>query len=74
MTVDEVVTKLSTLGSPRNVEGMARFGITTGRAFGVPTPVLKEFAREVKKSTEERHALAQQLWETGIYDARAVPL
>jgi 3-methyladenine DNA glycosylase AlkD len=72
MTADEIVRKLSKLGSAKDVEGMARFGITTQRSFGVRAPVLKRFARDVKKQAEDRHALAWELWETGIYDARAV--
>ena len=72
MTVAEIVKQLSSLGSVKNVEGMSHFGITTTKSFGVPTPILKQFAREVKKQAEDRHALAQELWETGIYDARAV--
>ena len=72
MTVDEIVKKLASLGSSKNVEGMSRFGITTKTSFGVPTPILKQFAREVRKQTDDRHALAKELWATGIYDARAV--
>ena len=72
MTVDEVVKKLASLGSIKNVEGMAYFAITTKKSFGVPAPVLKQFSREVKKQAEDRHSLAQELWETEIYDARAV--
>jgi len=51
---------------------MAQFGIVSKKSFGVSTPVLKQFARELKKQSDDRHALAQQLWETGIYDARVV--
>src|SRR5688572_3026118 len=72
MTVDEILKKLESLGSGKNVEGMARFGIKTGKSFGVPTPLLKQFAREIKKQAEDRHALALDLWTTGIYDARAI--
>lgn len=72
MTVAEVLDKLESLGSPDNVVGMARFGITTPKSFGIPTPVLKQAAREIKKQVEDRHAFALELWETGIYDARAV--
>ena len=72
MTVTEVITKLESLADPENVAGMARFGIVTTKSFGVPTPVLKQYAKEVKKQAADRHALAQELWETGIYDARAV--
>lgn len=72
MTVTEVIMKLDSLGDPENVAGMERFGIVTTKSFGVPTPVLKQYAKEVKKQAYDRHALAQELWETGIYDARAV--
>ena len=72
MTAAEVINKLRSLGSCENVAGMERFAIVTQESFGVPTPFLKQFAREVKKHAADRHALAQALWETGVYDARAV--
>jgi 3-methyladenine DNA glycosylase AlkD len=72
MTAEEVINRLKPLGRPEGIAGMERFGIITGASFGIPAPVLKQFAREVKKKAVDRHALAQQLWETGIYDARAV--
>src|SRR5688572_8410869 len=72
MTVDVVIAGLRKLGNPQNVAGMERFAIVTGESFGVPAPVLKQFAKEVKKQASDRHALAQELWETGIYEARAV--
>jgi 3-methyladenine DNA glycosylase AlkD len=72
MKADEVIAGLSELGNPLNVAGMERYAIVTAKSFGVPTPVLKQFAKVVKKQANDRHALAQDLWETGIYDARAV--
>src|SRR5215218_6411820 len=72
MTVSEVLKKLESLGTSENVAAMERFGIATAKSFGVSTPVLKQFAKEVKKCAESRHALAAELWKTGIYDARAV--
>jgi hypothetical protein len=39
--LDSILKRLESLGDPRNVEGMARFGITTPRAYGVSIPVLK---------------------------------
>ena len=72
MNVDDILSRLAKLGDAKNVEGMARFGIVTRESFGIATPVLKQFAREVKKSADDRHELALELWETGIYDARAV--
>lgn len=72
MTVTEIIHKLRSLGNPVNVAGMERFGIVTPKSFGIPTPVLKQYAREVKKRAEDRHILALELWETGIYDARVI--
>lgn len=72
MTVDEIIAKLESLGSPENVAGMARFGIVTKKAFGVSAPNLRALAKEIKKSATERHALALDLWKTGIHEARAV--
>lgn len=51
---------------------MARFGITTKKAFGVSMPVLKELAKDVKKQAEDRHSLALELWKTGIHEARII--
>ncbi|MEO7673017.1 MAG: DNA alkylation repair protein [Pyrinomonadaceae bacterium] len=72
MTTSEIIEKLRLLGSPTNVSGMERFGIVTAKSFGIPTPALKEFARKIKKQAEDRHAMALDLWETGIYEARGV--
>ena len=72
MNVDEVLAELSSLGDPKNVAGMQRYGIVTPRSFGIRTPVLKQFAKDVKKQAADRHALAQQLWNTGNFEARAV--
>lgn len=67
-----IVKKLQALGSPENVAGMARFGIVAQKAFGVSAPALKQLARETKAITDDRHGLALALWETGVYDARAL--
>ncbi len=72
MTVPEIIKKLESLGSSENVAGMARFGIVTTKSYGIPAPELKAFARELKKQADDWHALALELWETGIYDARVI--
>jgi len=72
MTVTEIIKRLESLGRPENVAGMERFGIVTNKSFGISTPELKAFAREVKKQAEDRHTLALALWETGIYEARVI--
>ena len=72
MNSEDVLAQLASLGDPSNVAGMHRFGIVTPKAFGIRTPVLKQFAKEIKKQAEDRHALALELWETGNFEARAV--
>lgn len=72
MTVDEIIKKLESLENPDNIAGMARFGIVTKKAFGVSAPVLKQLAKDIKKQTKDRHALALELWQTGIHEARTI--
>ncbi len=45
---------------------MKRFGIDSSKALGVPMPEIRKLARSIKKD----HALALELWETGIHEAR----
>jgi len=45
---------------------MARFGINPENTYGVSVPDLRKMAKEI--STD--HALAEQLWASGIHEAR----
>ncbi len=45
---------------------MARFGVHVEKAHGISMPVLRKLAREIGTN----HSLAQQLWATGIHEAR----
>src|SRR5688572_22119397 len=72
MTTAEIIEELRQLSDPANIAVMDRYAIKSAKAFGIRAPELKVFAREVKKIVADRHATAQELWETGIYDARAV--
>jgi 3-methyladenine DNA glycosylase AlkD len=65
-TVDEIVAHLRTLASEENRAGMARFGIATDRALGIPNAVINPIARLVKRD----HDRALALWATGIREAR----
>lgn len=49
---------------------MARFGIVTGKAFGVSAAELRRMARDVNRGVDDRHKFALRLWETGIHEAR----
>lgn len=63
---DELLARLRRLGDPRNVAGMARYGIHARHVYGVPLGRLRGLAREIGKD----HRLAPRLWATGVYDAR----
>ncbi len=52
--------------NPRNIVGMARFGISSKNTLGIPTPILRSMAKKIGKN----HELALQLWNTGIHEAR----
>ncbi len=65
-TCEDVVERLRSLGDPRAVEGLARFGVHGAKALGVSAPNLRRLAREIGKD----HALAGRLWKTGVHDAK----
>jgi 3-methyladenine DNA glycosylase AlkD len=66
MDLDEVVSGLKRLGDPKNVAGMARFGINAEGTLGVPIPAIRKMA----KAIGEDHDLAKELWSTKIHEAR----
>ena len=66
MTYTEILKKMKSSYNPRNIAGMARYGINVKKAYGVPAPALREMARAHGKN----HALAERLWASGIHDAK----
>jgi len=66
MSAEDVISWLRRRGSRRNVEGMARYGIRTAKAFGVSMATLRPLVKRLGKD----HALAQELWASGWHDAR----
>ena len=65
-SASEIIQKLKSLANPKNVEGMARFGICPNNTLGISVPVLRDIAREAGKD----HQLAHELWASGIHEAR----
>lgn len=49
-----------------NLAGMARYGIRTDNALGVSMPVLRRMGKDLGRD----HGLAEELWNTGIHEAR----
>ncbi len=66
VTVDEILRDLRQHGDPKNLAGMARFGIPSHNAYGVPVPYLQKVAKRLGQN----HELAQKLWATGVREAR----
>ncbi|MFA6190269.1 MAG: DNA alkylation repair protein [Candidatus Staskawiczbacteria bacterium] len=67
MKYEEILQELRFLKNPKNVEGMARFGIRPKtKVYGVSVPKLRKMAKIIKKD----HNLALELWDSGIHEAR----
>lgn len=63
---EEIIHFLQSQTDETRRKGMARFGIATGKAFGVPLPILRSQAKSYKKN----HLLAKELWESGFHEAQ----
>ncbi len=74
MKSNEVVHRLKALANPKNVAGMARFGIASTGTLGVSVVEIRNIARqflaEHRKDLDYRHRTADQLWQSGIHEAR----
>jgi len=66
MDANEALARLKTLSDPAALEGMARYGINTKKAYGVCVSKLRELAKEIGQD----HVLARELWASGIHEAR----
>ena len=66
MQYENILKKLKTLSNPKAVEGMARFGINPKSTYGVSVANLSKMAKGIGRD----HPLAQQLWDSGIHEAR----
>ena len=61
-----ILAELKSLANPDNVAGMARYGINSKNTLGVSIPRLRAMAKEIGRD----HALALELWKSGIHEAR----
>jgi 3-methyladenine DNA glycosylase AlkD len=61
-----VLRELKGLADPKVRAKIEYFGVRVPKAHGISAPVLHQLAKEIGKS----HQLAQQLWRTGIHEAR----
>ena len=66
MDYDTVLEKLKTLANPEAVAGMAKFKVGGQHTLGISIPQVRKLARDIGRN----HALAGQLWASGIHEAR----
>lgn len=66
MDTNEIIKKLKSMESPKDREGMARFGINPNKTLGISVYKLRDMAKCIGKN----HNLAQQLWASCIHEAR----
>ena len=66
MKYQQILKKLKSQANPKNVDGMARFGINPKNTLGISIYVLRPMAKEIGKD----HKLAQKLWDSKIHEAR----
>jgi len=57
---------LRKLGTKRNVDGMARYGIVAKVVYGVSKPKLDDLAGRIGRN----HELALDLWDSRVHDAK----
>ena len=62
----KVLAELRRLANPTNVAGMARFGIVGKELLGISMVQL----RTIAKQTGRDHELAEELWASGVFEAR----
>jgi len=63
---DDVIYRLKSLSDDKVTKEMERVGINTDQAYGISIYALQRLAKEMGRD----HALAQQLWESGLREAR----
>jgi 3-methyladenine DNA glycosylase AlkD len=64
--VEDVMRELERRATKSWRDGLARYAIPADRALGVPMREVQALAKRVGRD----HALAEQLWKTGCYEAR----
>jgi 3-methyladenine DNA glycosylase AlkD len=67
MQYEEIIDLIKSQSNPKAVVGMAKFGINVASAYGVSIPFLRSVAKKIGK---KNHNLAEQLWSSGIHEAR----
>lgn len=72
MTLEDALAALKSAAEPGRAEGMAAYHKVPREYLGVPNPALNDLTKGWRQSlsVEERVALANELWQTNIFEAR----
>ncbi|MDA7424121.1 DNA alkylation repair protein [Thalassococcus lentus] len=72
MTLDDAMAALAAASEPDTAAGKAQYHKTDRVVLGVPNPVLNDLSKQWRGSLDldQRVALADQLWQTGVFEAR----
>ncbi len=65
-SIKSIIVELNSLSTPSALQGMASFGITPGKAYGVAIPELRRIAKSIGKD----HELAASLWAYGYRETQ----
>jgi len=68
LNAKEILKILKSKTNPENVAGMAKFGMSSNNRLGISVPDMRKIAKQNGKD----HAVALELWETGIPEAQIV--
>ncbi|MCK5026085.1 MAG: DNA alkylation repair protein [Nanoarchaeota archaeon] len=66
--IDDIIKELKKLSVPNRKADFLRFGINIDNALFIQMPVLRDIAKSVGKN----HKLVEDLWNTGIHEARII--
>lgn len=72
---EDIIERLRELSNPnpKDLAGMARFGINVENAWVISMPELRKYGKEIIKKVQDenvRHNLALQVWDSKIHEAR----
>lgn len=67
MSHNDIISLIKSQANPLAIAGMAKFGINITNTYGTSVPALRAIAKKIGK---RNHAIAQELWTSGIHEAR----
>ncbi|MFL0691235.1 MAG: DNA alkylation repair protein [Agrobacterium tumefaciens] len=69
-TAAEIIASLRSMRSEETIAGMARYGIVTESALGIGNPALRQIAKVIGPN----QGRAEELWASGIREARLLAI